>query len=425
VSGQLNRGIYDDFYGYRLPTEEELNYALHSALVVLDTNVLLNLYRYNELTRNDLLEILQGLGNRLWVPHQVMREFWRNRLGVLVSRDASSQEALIALRKQQRATAEAIHQWAKTIAIEPAERDILIEKTAALHTELEQIIRSHAPGASKAVSSASEEPILQKLEALLDGKVGPAPNEADQQATITEGNTRAARRQPPGYLDADKMGSDLPEGAAGDYLVWHQTVQEATRRNLDVLLVTGDEKEDWWWRYRSEFLGPRVELAAELRDACGRRLFMMRPIDLLKRAATLKITVSSESVDDVERVSRETTLRPTWSAAGVVELLKHLETEGCEQADVIRVAAARGGTILRDEIYQVCGYNDDRMLRGFTRPTARITAELQGTGIVPDGVEPALAPIYRGGVRAEAFQIPAEMVAILTAEQGAQPESGV
>lgn len=77
-----------------------------------------------------------------------------------------------------------------------------------------------------------------------------------------------------------------------------------------------------------------------------------------------------------------------------MELLKRLETEGCEQADV-------------------------------TRPTARITAELQGTGIVPDGVEPALLPIYRGGVRAEAFQIPAEMVAILTAEQGAEPESGV
>lgn len=37
VSGQLNRGIYDDFHGYRLPTEEELNYALQSALVVLDT----------------------------------------------------------------------------------------------------------------------------------------------------------------------------------------------------------------------------------------------------------------------------------------------------------------------------------------------------------------------------------------------------
>ena len=62
-------GIYDEFPGYRLPSDDELNDALQSALVVVDTNVLLNLYRYNESTRNDLLEVLRQLGNRLWVPH--------------------------------------------------------------------------------------------------------------------------------------------------------------------------------------------------------------------------------------------------------------------------------------------------------------------------------------------------------------------
>lgn len=62
MSGQVNRGIYDDFHGYRLPTEDELNSALQSALVVLDTNILLNLYRYNESTRNDLLGVMRSLG---------------------------------------------------------------------------------------------------------------------------------------------------------------------------------------------------------------------------------------------------------------------------------------------------------------------------------------------------------------------------
>jgi hypothetical protein len=422
VNGQINCGIYDDFHGYRLPTEDELGSALQCALVVLDTNVLLNLYRYNRSTRNDLFGVLRGLGKRLWVPHQVMQEFWRNRLSVLVSRGASSEQALAALSKQQRGAADAVHQWAKTTAIETSERDTLIEKIETLYNELERIIRTRAPDAPSMAGSASDEPVLRELETLLEQKVGAAPDEATRQAAVHEGNARASRQQPPGYLDADKIESNLPEGAAGDYLVWHQTIQEAARRKLDVLLITGDEKEDWWWRYRSEFLGPRVELTAELRKSCGQRLFMMRPIDLLKRAATLKITVSSESVDDVERVSRETTLLPTWSAAGVAELLKCLETEGCEQADVIRVAAARGGSIIRDEIYQVCGYDDDRMLRGFTRPTARITAELQRAGIVADGVDAALTPIYRGGVRAEAFRIPAEMVTILTTEQDEGPE---
>ncbi|NEB93188.1 DUF4935 domain-containing protein [Streptomyces bauhiniae] len=50
-----------------------------SGLVVLDTNVLLNLYRSNESTRRDTLAALARLRERLWIPHQVLAEFWRNR----------------------------------------------------------------------------------------------------------------------------------------------------------------------------------------------------------------------------------------------------------------------------------------------------------------------------------------------------------
>jgi len=74
-------------------------------------------------------------------------------------------------------------------------------------------------------------------------------------------------------------------------------------RGIDVLLVTGDEKEDWWWRHRSEFLGPRIELVDELKAVCGRQLYMMRPIDLLRRSSALNPVIRKESVDDVERVS--------------------------------------------------------------------------------------------------------------------------
>jgi hypothetical protein len=234
---------------------------------------------------------------------------------------------------------------------------------------------------------------------------------------VKEGNERVKRLQPPGYLDADKADSGLPEGAAGDYLVWHQAMEEAARRGLDLLLVTGDEKEDWWWRHRSEFLGPRVELVAEFKNRCGRQLYMMRPIGLLGRAAALDVVVRQESVDDVERVSRESQSRPEWTEAGVSALLERLETEGWSQAEVIRVAASLGGTINREAVHEICGYEDDRMLRGFTLPTVRITRDLQHDGIVADDVEPVLTTIYRGGVKAAAFRIPAEMVTILTADR--------
>jgi len=182
-----------------------------------------------------------------------------------------------------------------------------------------------------------------------------------------------------------------------------------------LLIVTGDE-EDWWWRHRLDFIGPRPELVAEFAAAYGAQLFMMRPADLLRRASALDISVPTESVDEAERVSR-VTARPIWSKVGVFALLERLEKEGWEHAMVIREAAARGGRIDRDDIYAVCGYDDDRMLRGFTRPAARTTRDLQAIGLVAPNVEAALTPIY-DGVKAAAFRIPAEMVTILAGEDG-------
>jgi hypothetical protein len=165
-----------------------------------------------------------------------------------------------------------------------------------------------------------------------------------------------------------------------------------------------------------------VELVAELQNACSRQLYMMRPIDLLRRSSALHVSVRKESVDDVERVSREFQQRALWTPAGVTALVERLETEGRDQAEVIRAAALHGGTVSRDEVYEICGYQDDRMLRGFTLPTARITRDLQREGLVVEGVEPVLTTIYRDGTQAAAFRIPAEIVAIL-AERHAQGDT--
>ena len=408
-------GIYDAFPGYRRPSDSELEDALRTALVVVDANVLLNLYRYNESTRDDLLGLLRRVGDRLWVPHQVMREFWRNRLTVLAGRAAATDQVLAALAKQQRAADDALHQWAKTTALADADRDDLVGRVAALHDELEAAIRSHTPPSPDSPWVPGREPVLDALEALLGGRVGAKPEPTRWNELVKEGKRRVGAKEPPGYLDAGKEESALPEGPAGDYLVWAQAVHEAARRGADLLFVTGDEKEDWWWRYRSEFLGPRVELVEEFAaTALGRRLFMMRPVDLLRRAAALEVTVSDDSVSDVARVS-ESQEDAHWTAAGVAELLRHLDFEERPQAEVIREAGRRGGWIDREAIYEIGGFDDDRMLRGFTRPVARITRMLQGRGVVARGVEAALTPVY-SGVKAIAFRIPADMVAALADE---------
>jgi len=52
-------------------------------IFALDANVLLDLYRYSESTRDELLEIFEELGGRIWIPHQAALEFARNRPKVI------------------------------------------------------------------------------------------------------------------------------------------------------------------------------------------------------------------------------------------------------------------------------------------------------------------------------------------------------
>lgn len=52
-------------------------------VIVFDTNVLLNLYRYNEDARDELIGMMKSFQDRLWMPYQVGLEFLLNRENVI------------------------------------------------------------------------------------------------------------------------------------------------------------------------------------------------------------------------------------------------------------------------------------------------------------------------------------------------------
>jgi hypothetical protein len=60
------------FPGYYRPTDEEFYKMWQECIFVFDANVLLNLYRYSPDTRDELLDVLERLKDRIWIPHQAM-----------------------------------------------------------------------------------------------------------------------------------------------------------------------------------------------------------------------------------------------------------------------------------------------------------------------------------------------------------------
>ena len=63
-------------------------------MFVMDTTVLLNLYRYSRPTRDELLEVLRALSGKLFLPHQIGREFLERRLSTI----RSQREKFVKLR---------------------------------------------------------------------------------------------------------------------------------------------------------------------------------------------------------------------------------------------------------------------------------------------------------------------------------------
>ncbi|WFR68640.1 PIN-like domain-containing protein [Curtobacterium flaccumfaciens] len=243
---------------------------------------------------------------------------------------------------------------------------------------------------------------------MLDGKVGQAFDDERQERETTEGNRRVEEEIPPGYKDSDKLDSDNPERAAGDYLVWAQLIDEAARRQLDLVLVTGDVKEDWWERGPlGTLIGPRKELIAEFREKAAGRVHLLEPSAFLRASAALDVEINPLSVEDVERVRDETVPGPPKRS---VRCCSGSKTKKLAQAEVIMAAADAGGRVERTDVYRITGRTDGRMLTGFTRPVARVTRELQVAGVVPEGVLPLLSSWYERGVRATHFIVPEEVV---------------
>lgn len=394
---EAQRGLFDGFEGYRTPSRNDYIRVLGTGLIVLDANVLLDLYRYGTQARTDLLSALTAIGDRLWVPHQAMTEFWRNRETVL--KDPGGTDSLLkSLENAESQLNENLNSWTKQRSHDLAARSelkrIVSDAFGSLHSMITEL--SEESTASWARDTGTDE-VLQVLEPILNGNVGaPLPSDEYNQALL-EARRRADKRIPPGYLDAKKN----EVFAAGDYLVWEQSLQEATARGVDMLFISRDTKEDWVRRESGENRGPRLELVDELRQRAGVQLYMQTPAGLLQLAQeSLDVSVHEESVSDADRLSKElgslelrlTDQRwwkdgNTWDTEAVAALMRHLSTIHPQMAELLSFASTHASPIESDLLEFLEMPTDSKSLRQLEHAVVEAT---EATAL--DGLLPARAP---------------------------------
>jgi len=290
--------VREQFAAYYPPDPERRREFVTAGLVALDTNVLLDLYRMNTDAREDVLGLLRQVGDRLWVPHQAALEFHRNRFAVIYDQE----QVLKKLQKEVADTGDKIMGIVRNVRDHP-----IIDRKALEGVIRESFgeIRSYLEGLGQepilSIQTAMDaDPVLDAVTTLLADKVGPTYTPDEMTKVEAEGMQRVKDQRPPGYADAKKEGSQ----AFGDYVLWRQLLDEAAKRKLPVLLVTNDQKEDWYRRLHGITIGPRIELISEMLEEAGVPFHAQTLERFLGSAAPiLRSAVRETTVTDVRRLA--------------------------------------------------------------------------------------------------------------------------
>jgi len=285
-----------EFSWYFKPDADEIERIWRNGILTVDANVLLDLYRYHERTRNSLLESMQNFEGELWLSRQASEEFFRNRNKVIVSSSKTFKEAKDEIEKLRSSIESTVSQLKGNRIIPADVADQMLEEISpSIHNaqeRIEEAKRNHP-------NFLSEDDVLEKVAALFDGAIGDKfPDE--NLATITkEAEERKTNKIPPGYLDDGKDG-DRPYG---DFFLWRQILDYSKKNSKPILLVTSERKEDWWEKLSGKTTGPRIELLREASEYTGQRVLIYQTDRFLEFSSQRKgQSVDTDAVEEIRAV---------------------------------------------------------------------------------------------------------------------------
>lgn len=300
-------------------SKEKINEIWDNSLVVFDTNIYLNLYRYSEKTRNELLEIMVQLQDRVWMPHQVAHEYLKNRTTV-IREQVSSYSATKKLIAELEAKFDnhRSHPFLSNNTFRALQR--VFKRVGDELDETEKLLNT----------SLQNDGILEQIVAITENRVGLEYTRQQYEEIFTEGAQRYVDKTPPGYEDSKKA-PDKPnflqkKAMYGDLILWKEILQEAKSKEQHVILVSDDAKDDWWLSEGGKTVGARPELYAEFRQKTGKDFLMYNASRFIKYAAHhLKLHISRTSIEEVREQSLRNENLYRWGSFGYSDLYESLE----------------------------------------------------------------------------------------------------
>lgn len=249
------------FKGYANYTKDELATIWENALIAVDANILLNFYRYSEDTRNRILEILKGLKKRLWIPYQVGKEFFDNRITVMVDSYNDYDNLSSSITKNLDESINEINKKKNSQLQCKSKINDVIEKAK---NDIQELLDNEK---KQKVPHYENDPIQKSILTLIDTNIGKKFEDDEYLTVKEEGLRRFNEKIPPGYKDSNKEEN-------GDYYIFYSLMKKSKQDNKDIIFITDDAKEDWFIKVNGEKHGGRYELLDEFHKETGKLLMI-------------------------------------------------------------------------------------------------------------------------------------------------------
>ncbi|NKW85485.1 PIN-like domain-containing protein [Bacillus cereus] len=298
--------IFPEFNKY---SDGELKDIFGKCTFIFDTNVLLNLYKYSPETKNELLEILDKVKDRIWMPYQVGLEYNFNRLSVIRAQEKIYKDMIKDIENDANKFTNSLGSKynKKHPSIKWAEiKGRLDSCINDLISELKEKEVNHP-------NWFTNDEVLTKLNELFEGKVGEKYEQDKLDEIFKEGEGRYENEVPPGYKDKTEKSGVTKEydglvykDEYGDLVMWYQIIDYAIESKKTIIFITDDTKEDWWKDIKGKTVGPRIELLNEMKMKASVPFYMYRTDSFMKKIRThLNEAVNDAAIQEVKELRED------------------------------------------------------------------------------------------------------------------------
>lgn len=329
------------FAGFYSTPSESLGqiWLSDSTLFVFDTNCLLNLYRCEDHTREDILKVMKEISSRTWIPFQVGFEYQRKRRIVI-------EESISSLTKIKK---ELENIYLQNILSSGGVKKHLYNSLNDEISELQHRIKipiddyindKIKPRIESKQQISQHDFIRDEIDSIIQNNLGTAPTTEQINTINTEGEQRYKNKIPPGFMDVKKTETYFFSGVEiqakyGDLYLWYEIIEKSKSDNINnVIFVCDDLKQDWWFIHEGKTHGALAALKTEICEKANIENFkIVNQLTFLHESKEhlVNIEIRDSSLKEVEELSNTPTpdiedeIATSWSHDKLDQFRKKFE----------------------------------------------------------------------------------------------------